>query len=85
MVESDLAGPALSLTEGEEERLLDSDREDNNPQSVSLLLFKEFILYYPAFFLYVIRHISLSLHKYLFFHFLNNPVNLRRTDYFFFS
>lgn len=33
MVESDLAGPALSLTEGEEERLLDSDREDNNPQS----------------------------------------------------
>jgi len=33
VVESDLAGPALSLTEGEEERLLDSDREDNNPQS----------------------------------------------------
>ena len=39
VVESDLAGPALSLTEGEEERLLDSDREDNNPQSVSFLLF----------------------------------------------
>ena len=35
MVESDLAGPALSLTEGEEERLLDSDREDNTAQSVS--------------------------------------------------
>ena len=35
VIESDLAGPALSLTEGEEERLLDSDREDNNPQSVS--------------------------------------------------
>ena len=39
VIESDLAGPALSLTEGEEERLLDSDREDNNPQSVSFLLF----------------------------------------------
>ena len=39
VVESDLAGPALSLTEGEEERLLDSDREDNTAQSVSFLLF----------------------------------------------
>ena len=39
VVEPDLAGPALSLTEGEEERLLDSDREDNTAQSVSFLLF----------------------------------------------
>ena len=39
VVESDLAGPAVSLTDGDEERLLDSDREDNTAQSVSFLLF----------------------------------------------
>ena len=39
VVEPDLAGPALSLTDGDEERLLDSDREDNAAQSVSFLLF----------------------------------------------
>ena len=39
VVEPDLAGPALSLTDGDEERLLDSDREDNTAQSVSFLLF----------------------------------------------
>jgi len=33
VVEPDLAGPALSLTDGDEERLLDSDREDNTAQS----------------------------------------------------
>ena len=42
VVESDLAGPAVSLTDGDEERLLDSDREDNTAQSVSFLLFTLF-------------------------------------------
>ena len=42
VVESDLAGPAVSLTDGDEERLLDSDREDNIAQSVSFLIFDLF-------------------------------------------
>ena len=80
VVESDLAGPALSLTEGEEERLLDSDREDNNPQSVSFLLCKEFILCYLPFFLSITRHFFYPYSTNIVcIHFLNNPVDLRRT------
>ena len=81
VVESDLAGPALSLTEGEEERLLDSDREDNTAQSVSFLLFKEFSLGHRSFF-----HTFSVYNQTLFLSlcisqetFLSNPVNLRRT------
>ena len=81
VVEPDLAGPALSLTDGDEERLLDSDREDNTAQSVSFLLFAiyyEFILSHRHYFLYVTRKFLYS-YPYHSFHFLKNPVNLRRT------
>ena len=67
VVESDLAGPALSLTEGEEERLLDSDREDNTAQSVSFfLLFLKSLFWAidPCFSTYVTRKISYFLNSF---------------------